>query len=310
MKGVGDENLSAREKLVLKALSAAGEALTPKEIAERTGLKEDAVSQIAFILAEKGFVKVKEREEVFYRLTEEGMEYAERGLPERRALNMLKERACSIDDLKASLGEREAKIAVNWLLKKGWARIERKQGKSMLVASVHEQKKKEEAEEEVLRFLRKGTVSEEAVLEHLSSLGLSEASAKRLLKELAARKLLSAKTRKERKFVAQKEVKIREMKVTLPLEFRLEVEAEVTQITPEMIRTSSWRSVKLKEYDVKLPAEEIYPAKVHPYQRLVDEMRRIFTEMGFVEIKGDVIQSAFWNFDALFVPQDLSLIHI
>nr|MCR5851958.1 hypothetical protein [Methanophagales archaeon] len=38
------------------------------------------------------------------------------------------------------------------------------------------------------------------MLEHLSSLGLSEASAKRLLKELAARKLLSAKTRKERKF--------------------------------------------------------------------------------------------------------------
>nr|MCR5851957.1 hypothetical protein [Methanophagales archaeon] len=72
---------------------------------------------------------MKEREEVFYRLTEEGMEYAERGLPERRALNMLKERACSIEDLKASLGEREAKIAVNWLLKKGWARIERKQGK-------------------------------------------------------------------------------------------------------------------------------------------------------------------------------------
>ncbi|UYZ39879.1 MAG: phenylalanine--tRNA ligase subunit alpha [Candidatus Methanospirare jalkutatii] len=302
MRGVGEANLTAREKLVLKALSAAGEALTPKEIAERTGLKEDAASQIAFILAEKGFVKVKEREEVFYRLTEEGKEYAERGLPERRALSMLKERACSIDDLKASLGEREAKIAVNWLLKKGWARIERKQGKSMLVASgaIHEQKKEAEADEEVLRFLRKGTVSEEAVLEHLSSLGLSEASARMLLKELAARKLLSAKTRKERKFVAQKEVKMKEMEVSLSLKFI----PEVTQITPEMIRTGSWRSVKLKEYDVKLPAEEIYPAKVHPYQRLVDEMRRIFTEMGFVEIKGDVIQSAFWNFDALFVPQD------
>ena len=81
VKGAGEANLTEREKLVLKALSTAGEALTPKEIAERTGLKKDAVSQIAFILAEKGFVKVKEREEVFYRLTEEGKEYAERGLP-------------------------------------------------------------------------------------------------------------------------------------------------------------------------------------------------------------------------------------
>ncbi|MCU4139224.1 MAG: hypothetical protein MW690_001156 [Methanophagales archaeon] len=55
VRGVGEANLTAREKLVLKALSAAGEALTPKEIAERTGLKEDAASQIAFILAEKGY---------------------------------------------------------------------------------------------------------------------------------------------------------------------------------------------------------------------------------------------------------------
>lgn len=33
-------------------------------------------------------------------------------------------------------------------------------------------------------------------------------------------------------------------------------------------------------------------------------MWRIFTEMGFEEIKGDLIQITFWNFDALFVPQD------
>jgi phenylalanyl-tRNA synthetase alpha chain len=33
-------------------------------------------------------------------------------------------------------------------------------------------------------------------------------------------------------------------------------------------------------------------------------MRQIFLEMGFTEIKGDIIQSSFWNFDALFQPQD------
>ena len=33
-------------------------------------------------------------------------------------------------------------------------------------------------------------------------------------------------------------------------------------------------------------------------------MREIMLEMGFTEIKGQVIQSSFWNFDALFQPQD------
>jgi len=33
-------------------------------------------------------------------------------------------------------------------------------------------------------------------------------------------------------------------------------------------------------------------------------MRGILLEMGFTEIYGDIIQSSFWNFDALFQPQD------
>ena len=33
-------------------------------------------------------------------------------------------------------------------------------------------------------------------------------------------------------------------------------------------------------------------------------MREIMLEMGFSEIKGEVVQSSFWNFDALFQPQD------
>ena len=36
----------------------------------------------------------------------------------------------------------------------------------------------------------------------------------------------------------------------------------------------------------------------------MDEMRRVFRDMGFKEIKGDTIESGFWNFDALFQPQD------
>ena len=48
----------------------------------------------------------------------------------------------------------------------------------------------------------------------------------------------------------------------------------------------------------------MYIGKTHPYQQLIDEMRQIFLEMGFTEIHGGIVQSAFWNFDALFQPQD------
>jgi phenylalanyl-tRNA synthetase alpha chain len=61
---------------------------------------------------------------------------------------------------------------------------------------------------------------------------------------------------------------------------------------------------RLRPYDVTLAADKIYPGKKHPYQRLIDNMREIMLEMGFVEIKGQIVQSSFWNFDALFQPQD------
>ena len=36
----------------------------------------------------------------------------------------------------------------------------------------------------------------------------------------------------------------------------------------------------------------------------IDEIREIFVTLGFSEIHGNMTQSSFWNFDALFTPQD------
>ncbi len=50
--------------------------------------------------------------------------------------------------------------------------------------------------------------------------------------------------------------------------------------------------------------EEGVPGKIHPYQRIIAEMREILLEMGFEELYGGIVQQCFWNFDALFQPQD------
>jgi len=87
----------------------------------------------------------------------------------------------------------------------------------------------------------------------------------------------------------------------------------LTIIASGMIKSGDWDGSNLRyngklyharPYDVTLAADRIYPGKKHPYQRLIDRMRGIMLEMGFSEIKGQVVQSSFWNFDALFQPQD------
>lgn len=79
---------------------------------------------------------------------------------------------------------------------------------------------------------------------------------------------------------------------------------EVTQLTPEMIRSGDWRTANFKTFDVSASVEPVFVARYHPIVELIEEVREIFLELGFEEIKGNLVESAFWNFDVLFQPQD------
>ena len=56
--------------------------------------------------------------------------------------------------------------------------------------------------------------------------------------------------------------------------------------------------------DVEAEVPEIFVARTHPLKDTIDEIREIFVTLGFSEILGNMTQSSFWNFDALFTPQD------
>jgi phenylalanyl-tRNA synthetase alpha chain len=56
--------------------------------------------------------------------------------------------------------------------------------------------------------------------------------------------------------------------------------------------------------DVEADAALVYAARTHPLKDTIDEIREIFVKLGFSEIQGALTQSSFWNFDALFTPQD------
>lgn len=79
---------------------------------------------------------------------------------------------------------------------------------------------------------------------------------------------------------------------------------ELTTITPELLRTGLWRKARLKPYNVSAEAAKIYPGKRHPYSRFLMQVRRKLTEMGFKEMTGPMIETEFWNFDALYQAQN------
>ncbi|MBA5942747.1 MAG: hypothetical protein H0M93_05440, partial [Methanophagales archaeon] len=129
--------LTTTEKSLLLALDSEGcigigigiaRFKSPESLSNETGMPEDAVMQSAFMLAQRGFCEIKEEKTLYYKLTREGARYAEKGLPERRGLKLLSHHLhLPLREFKDSFSdENEANIAINWLLRKRWARFEDK----------------------------------------------------------------------------------------------------------------------------------------------------------------------------------------
>ena len=79
---------------------------------------------------------------------------------------------------------------------------------------------------------------------------------------------------------------------------------QIAEITPELLQGDSWKNAEFRPYDVSLEASMPRSGKSHPMQSLIERIRSIFLEMGFSEIVDDYVQTAGWNMDALFIPQD------
>jgi phenylalanyl-tRNA synthetase alpha chain len=299
-ENIATTELTATEKRVLLALGEDGGKWNQRTLSEKTSINEDAVMQTAFMLAQRELCEIKEEKKVYYRLTEEGRAYAEEGLPERRALYFLIDRnGATVEELRDAFGD-EVQIAINWLLKKNWARIEKRGAERYLIPTIVLEESLSGIDEEILDFVSEGATERGTLADRIKTrILLTEEELNGFLTQLSSRNLVESYSRVER------EIAITEAGKEEILSRRdISVEDEIAQLTPELLRTGSWRGRKFKRYDVNLASKDVFPAKIHPYQRLLDRMRRIFTEMGFVEIKGEVVQSAFWNFDALFVPQD------
>lgn len=78
----------------------------------------------------------------------------------------------------------------------------------------------------------------------------------------------------------------------------------VSEITPELLQTDAWKEAEFRAFDVTLDASTPRTGRSHPMQALIERIRSVFLEMGFSELVDDYVQSAGWNMDALFIPQD------
>ncbi|KAK3295818.1 tRNA synthetases class II core domain (F)-domain-containing protein [Chaetomium fimeti] len=98
--------------------------------------------------------------------------------------------------------------------------------------------------------------------------------------------------------------KIISFRISKGTKFALELVKEETDLTAEMLASGSWKTAAFKPYNFNALGADQNAGALHPLNKVRHEFRQIFFEMGFEEMPTNrFVESGFWNFDALFVPQ-------
>ncbi|MBR9702742.1 phenylalanine--tRNA ligase subunit alpha, partial [Candidatus Woesearchaeota archaeon] len=76
------------------------------------------------------------------------------------------------------------------------------------------------------------------------------------------------------------------------------------KLTSEDLKTGAWQKKEYRGYDVSINVPIKSPGKPHFVNEAIDYIKQVWLELGFQEMEGEYVQTAFWDLDALFVPQD------
>jgi phenylalanyl-tRNA synthetase alpha chain len=280
---------------VLKALKTASgidATALAKQLGQDYAVVMGAINELA--TNDLGYFKEEEATEVA--LTDEGADYAKNHLPESRLFKLLcdmKVKQVELNALKEkakttlAMDDKMFFLALNYLKQARWT-SQAKVGDSVQVL-VLKQEYEDKADEQLLALLaaKGGGLDVHDLPEDLKV--VAEAFKKRKL-------VIEKKYTKRALYLTDKGKKLDPSKVSA-----LE---EVTHLSSDMITSGSWKDVKLKTYDVSAPGAHLNAGKIHPLVEIINKVREIFFSMGFIEIRGPIIESAFYNFDALYQPQD------
>ena len=275
------ESLSPNEVKILAYLEE-----DINNICVKTNLDRVSVLRALEYLQNKDIVKLSSEKKKIIEIWTNGALYRKKGLPERRLLNLLSEkRIMNLDEAsdQSRMSDEEFKVSIGVLKKK--AMVEVKNGRIILNADKSEIAKK---------------MPEEHLIENLpmdyDSLSPEQTYAVKSLQnrkdiiEIKEEKTISIKITELGKKIISTGIKTGEM---------------IEEINSDILKNEKlWKGKKFRRYDVASSVPAIYGGKRHFANQAIDYGRKIWTEMGFKEMTGDIVQSSFWNFDSLFTAQD------
>ncbi|KAL6766885.1 TSF3 [Auxenochlorella protothecoides x Auxenochlorella symbiontica] len=261
------------ESGLLQSIDEAGSIQDTGAYAESHSVDHMALVGVMKSLLAAEIILVEDIDHSRLALTEEARLYLEAGSPEAQVFNAIPESGISLADLKAKLDGTVGDVGFKQAMQQRWVAIS-KEGGAPLV-------------------MRKVPTIQDAVQTALVAVDRGQDT------EVAAATVAALKKRKLLTTEAWKTYRL-----TKGIKFARQRVKEATDLTADMLAKGTWRDAPFKAYNFDALGLAPPSGHLHPLLKVRTAFRKIFVSMGFEEMPtNNYVESSFWNFDALFQPQ-------
>ncbi len=270
-----------------------GEDIDSHEAAARLGFNQGQCNQAFSWLLAKGFVEEHgRRKESLAELTDLGQSYQEKGTPAER---LVEAAAASgprtLPELTAALGLEASDVgsAFGALAKEGVLALD---AEKRVVTGGAASRHNERVRGLLARFAAKATVTAAALGDDwqiVTSMSRKRGSSSAPFRVIEREDVIYRLTGDG--------VRAKEM-----LRGRGTSE-EIGALTPEILQDGSWRSRGFRPYSIGGARVRPLIGRRNPYVEFLERLKDKLASLGFEEFDGPLVESEFWNSDALFMPQ-------
>ncbi|KAI4378510.1 hypothetical protein MLD38_015979 [Melastoma candidum] len=256
----------AAEDAILSYLESHDEIIDSGEFAEQLKLDHNEVVNSIKSLHGFRYIEAQDIKRETWVLTEEGKTYAVTGSPEVQLFLAIPVEGISREELQSKLDNSVFKIGAAQAGKNKWVEM----GKQVS---------------------RKVAHVEDRVKDLLLQIKNGEVIAQEDVKALKARKLITPQIWKGYSVKRGPNYAPKRKKVA-------------TDLTRENLQRGDWKDLEFKEYNFSAKGPPAECGHLHPLLKVRQQLKNIFLQMGFEEMPtNNFVESSFWNFDALFQPQ-------
>jgi phenylalanyl-tRNA synthetase alpha chain len=292
------KNLHPLEVKVILSCPKDGE-LTAEGVEKTLSLKSGNGNQALSWLCAKGIVRETRREKaVYYEITGIGLDWKQNGSPEEKIVMFVEENPeKTLPEIASGLNidNKDAGRAFGLLSKAGILAMD---GEKKVFQG--ESSKKDGYFAPIRSLLEKGAVAEGRLLAENALSDAEKAAVKGLSKKRGAGDSPFRTVEKETVFFV---FTGEHAALADALKAAGISGDEVGELTREMLERGAWKGKSFRAYNINVPPARLVIGRTNPYASFLEGVKDKLVSLGFEEFDGSLVETEFWNSDALFMPQ-------